>query len=397
MTEMKRILSLLIALSAGLSLLQAQDRDSHIDQWTWEECPDGIKILATGYVYDHAGKPMSLEASILTADGNELYYEIEPDVLDLVRFVKTFTPDYNTYGMQETIYIPYKQMHPLQETKDYEIVLRILDEKGMLVHELAAPWAMDASDPKFKPEPKFIPEPKIDISGSVANARLEMDVYRDGIKGMMVYADLKMNGLKGKKAVIRTYLYKDHNNIKDRDGQYTDSEGNACRTTYIDCTYDHSKIDGYWQFIPYTALELDYGFHEMTARVMMETEDEELLGDSELLSFTMNKPAPQQQNNGGTSIFNFDFSDYINNEGYKNQNNQNYQQNQTQQSTPQSNTLTCPNCKGTGQCGVCKGKGGDLYDVGKYTGQSKKEWITCSHCHGSGKCQGCSGRGYIYR
>lgn len=206
-------------------------------------------------------------------------------------------------------------------------------------------------------------------SATINRTWYESNIMRNGKRGMNVYADISVSGMRGEIMECVVFFYdSNYKYIKTSYSGYCSSDNSVCvyaRTTPV---YDSSRYSEYGLFIPYDAMNLQAGSNTYYYKFFVRdvNSNYNVLASSIFTQFTMVGKNVNVLADGSTVEF-------VDNG------------NGTQTMIIKQR---CNMCHGTKICPVCNGTGGST-TVPRYS----VYWRPCSGCNGTLKCRFCNGTG----
>lgn len=126
---------------------------------------------------------------------------------------------------------------------------------------------------------------------TLAQVWLEHNQVEDGENGMLIHADLDVEGMRGKRLGVTARFYQGEDLLRDANGDYVGAGGEVLVEDTLLPRRDRSTYPDFTLFMPYRELDLPPGVHELTTVFQLwNLSDNTLLAESTPLPFTYTLP-----------------------------------------------------------------------------------------------------------
>ncbi len=127
------------------------------------------------------------------------------------------------------------------------------------------------------------------VTATVNKTWLELNVTKNGEKGVIVHTDFTIKGCKGKSAAIFIYCAMNGDWIKGTEQKYTNSSGTLCIRRSFTPSFDSSNYSDYDIFIPYKAFAFSKGTNVYTCEPCIYCNNELItMGEGAKFTYTYN-------------------------------------------------------------------------------------------------------------
>jgi hypothetical protein len=131
----------------------------------------------------------------------------------------------------------------------------------------------------------------INPEGTIDSIKVDYDVMESGEKGMRIHFHMTADGLKGVPCEATVYFYyKNGDHVKDTDGDYNTTDGQASAGEQFNPGFDNTVYDDFQVFMPYSQIEIPPGHYDLQFDIQAYViEPYNLLATSDYVDFTFDK------------------------------------------------------------------------------------------------------------